>query len=302
MDDQLVTTADMPLETDARRARLAWNLGELSYRMKPKNLVHEGVEHVRVKVKKEAGKIMSQTREAAGAVAYDSLVWASENRRLVAGGAVATIVGAWAVWRVRAARNKTPVPLYAAYAMEDSAMMNDDAQQSKWNRVRDEAANIGAKAGETYYAARSRAASIADNASGYADEAANVARDVAYQAKETACGARDWTARQSREHPVGMLIAGVAAGALVAALLPARRKNNVAVPGQPVREASEAARGAVAGAVAHAKHAYEAVESKLGAADLSPDSLRSHLHDLAGHAADLVAEAGQNAADKLRKI
>lgn len=293
---------DLIAEVDTRRDRLAWNVGELSHRMTPQNLLHEGIDHVRELALEEARKIGRHAAELATDVGHESLAWANRNRRLLAGGVLATAVGGWLIARTRLGSARKPVPLYAAYDMEDPSIMNDETEQSTWNRVREEAAHIGAKAGETYYAARSRAASLADSASGYADDAANVAREAAQQAKASASDARAWTKRQSQEHPVGMILAGMALGALVAAVLPTGRRGGSSSNPKAVKDAGEFTRGAVAGAVAHAKHTYERAGKKLNQADLSPESLRAQLQNLATRAADVVEEASHNAADKLRKL
>lgn len=293
MTESVIDPAMLMTEGDARRVRLARDVEELSDRMRPGNLLRAGYETARDTVSAEADKVMRQTSALASQAANSSITWASENRGMFAGGVAAALlatIGAWVLCR-RASARRT-VPLYAAYAMEDPSMMNDETTNSAWNRVRDEAANIGNKAGGTYYAARSRAASLADNAAEYADEASERARQAMHQARGAADDAREWAVRQSREHPVGLIVAGVAAGALLAVLLPKGRAKKAG-----------AVRDAATDVAAQAEKAYADVAPGVkGAVREASEKARSGLHHVAAIASDIIEEVSADAADKLRKL
>jgi hypothetical protein len=227
-----VTGADMEamrLEANARRQRLSGNVEELSWRMRPSNLVQEAKDRAWAEVDRATDEALSIVQD----LATDMTDWVRENRALALGGTATALLSAALVWY--ATRRKT-VPLYAAYDMEDSPMSETDETLSAkaadaWSKAKDGARDAGDKASEAYYAARSKAAVLSDEARERAIEAAAIAREKAAEAAEAARDAAekariaageagDWAKRQPQENPAMVVVAALAAGALIGALLP----------------------------------------------------------------------------------
>ncbi len=192
------------LEAEAARARagLARGLQDLSARLEPRHLVADAT---------------ARARHAVGdAVRSEAAKLATEGRDFVKAHALALAAGA-ALLGVLAAlglgQRKRVVPLYRAYEMEEPPMQEGDRDPRGWDRVRESAEEIGQKAGEAYFHARSRAAQLGSGARDRAAYAADAAEDAARTAA-------DWTVRQQREHPISSVIIGFALGAILAALLP----------------------------------------------------------------------------------
>ena len=233
-----VNGADMDalrLEANARRERLADNAEELSWRMRPSNLVQEAKDRAWAEVDRVTDEALSIAED----LMTDATDWVRANRTLALGGTATALLSAALVWY--ATRRKT-VPLYAAYDTEDSPMSETDETLSAkaagaWDKVKGEAREAGDKASEAYYAARSKAAVLSDEARERAIEAAAVAREKAAEAAEAARDAAEkariaageasgWAKRQPQENPAMVVVAAFAAGALIGALLPSggRRK------------------------------------------------------------------------------
>jgi ElaB/YqjD/DUF883 family membrane-anchored ribosome-binding protein len=79
--------------------------------------------------------------------------------------------------------------------------------------MREGAEELGQKASETYFHARSKAAELGANAREKAVEAADDATELAHRTA-------DWTKRQSQDNPMTSVIVGFALGAILAALMP----------------------------------------------------------------------------------
>jgi hypothetical protein len=220
----------MRAEARARRARLASNADELSWRMRPGNLVQEAKDRAWAEVDRMTDEALSIAED----LVHDTTDWVKDNRGVALGGTLTALLSAVLVWYL--SRRRT-VPLYAAYDMEESPMSEtDDTLAAKaagtWDRAKEEAHKVGDKAGSAYYAARSRAAELSVEAREKAIEAAAVAREKAEEAaiaaREAAEKARiatgeagEWARRQPQDNPAMVVIAALAAGALLGALLPA---------------------------------------------------------------------------------
>ncbi|WP_199553899.1 DUF3618 domain-containing protein [Sandaracinobacteroides hominis] len=227
-----LTAAQLEAEALARRVRLDGNLDELSVRMRPANLWTEAKERAWEEVDRVTDNMVSVAED----LVHDSIGWAKDNRGMVLGGAAAALLSAAAVWY--STRRKT-VPLYAAYDMEAPEMSDlEDTLSAKatetWSKVKGEAHNLGDKAGEAYYSARHRAAELSDAAREKASEAAEIAREKAHEAaeyareaaeraREAAGEAGTWAKKQPQENPAMVVIAALAAGALIGALMPHRK-------------------------------------------------------------------------------
>jgi ElaB/YqjD/DUF883 family membrane-anchored ribosome-binding protein len=192
------------LEAEAARARaaIADGIADLSARLEPRHLVAAATARarhaVRDAVSSEAAKLVAEGREFVKAHAL----------ALAAGAAILGVLAALGL-----GARKRVVPLYRAYEMEDPPMPDDSDDPRGWDRVRESAEELGQKAGEAYYHARSRAARLSAEARDRAAYAADAAEDAARDAAQ-------WTARQHREHPISSVIIGFALGAILAALLP----------------------------------------------------------------------------------
>lgn len=223
----------MRAEAAARRQRLAGNAEELSWRMRPGNLVQEA----KHRAWSEVDRMTDQALDVARDLLVDTGSWVKDHRSLALGGTVTALLGAALVWY---ATRRRMVPLYAAYDMEDFPMSEtEDTLSAKaagsWERAKDEAhklgEQVGDKAGGAYYAARSRAAELSADARARAieaaavarekaDEAAAAARDAAEKARIAAAEAGEWARRQPQDNPAMVVVAALAAGALLGALLP----------------------------------------------------------------------------------
>ncbi|MFA7440609.1 MAG: hypothetical protein WCZ66_06530 [Sphingomonadaceae bacterium] len=278
MTDSTTPTLALAAEADARLARLVDSLDELAERMTVNNLMQEGWEY---------------TRGEAARVAHDSLQWARENRAMAMGGALAMAGAVAAICVIQSRRRKQapPVPLYEAYAMEDPSIMNEYEDKSRaWDRVRDEASHLGARAGETYYSARSKAALLRESAGERAGEAAEAAYIAAERAREKVVQARDWASRQSEAHPWGVLVAGAALGVAVAALTSKRsgRKSAAVGANTPMKEA-----------VSGARRAYDNAVERLDKAGFNADTARNELRQAADASRQKLDQVRNALADRL---
>jgi hypothetical protein len=243
-DEGETATGHLAAEADARRARLADNLDELSVRMRPSNLIDEAKERAWARVDAATDEWVSIGAD----LVSDMAGWLRGHRGVAIGSAATALLGAGLVWYLT---RRDPVPLYAAYDMEDPLMTDSDETEGglgrkaagAWSKVKDDARDLGDRAGEGYYAARSKAAELSDEARERAVEAARVAREKAQhaadvareKAHEAAEAARDaaekariaageagvWARRQPQENPATVVLVALAAGALLGALLPA---------------------------------------------------------------------------------
>jgi hypothetical protein len=219
----------MRLEAAARRQRLSGNVEELSWRMRPSNLVQEAKDRAWAEVDRVTDEALSIAED----LVTDATDWVRANRGLALGGTATALLSAALVWY---ATRRTTVPLYAAYDMEDSPMSETDETLSAkaagaWDKAKGGAREAQDKASEAYYSARSKAAVLSEEARERAIEAAAVAREKAAEAAEAAreaaekariaaCEAGDWAKRQPQENPAMVVVAALAAGALIGALLP----------------------------------------------------------------------------------
>lgn len=216
-------------EANARRLRLAGNIDELSVRMRPGNLVQEAKNRAWAEVDRVTDEVLNIAEDFVN----DSVAWVQGNRTAVIGGGLTALAAAGLMWF---ATRKKPIPLYAAYDMEDPLMTDSDETlsakaASAWDKVKDEAVHLAEKAEGGYYAARSRAADLSADAKERAAEAAAVAkvkaheaaeaaRDAAEKARIAAGEAGEWAKKQPQENPATVILVALAAGALIGSLLP----------------------------------------------------------------------------------
>lgn len=216
-------------EADARRARISSDMDELSWRMKPANLLAEA-----------GGRLMSEVDRAtdalidmAGDMVDDAAGFARAHARTIGAGTALALLAGAGVWFASRRLRKKPVPLYDAYHLEDFDM--NEPQDSlrkraagRWTKVKADARTASDKAGETYYSARSRAASLSTEAREKARHASEVAREKAHHAgeaaRETSQAAGQWVRQQPQENPIGTVAAVAAIGLLAGLLLPARNR------------------------------------------------------------------------------
>jgi ElaB/YqjD/DUF883 family membrane-anchored ribosome-binding protein len=181
------------------RASLVEGVHALGQRLEPRYLVASAADRARSAAKAELDEALAAT----GAWVRDHSLWMV---------GAAALMGVLAAIGVRARRKVVPVE--RAYSMEDPTMNDmEEPAHGRWDRVKDAAADLSAKAGETYYHARSKAAELSVVAKDRAADAVHVAEDAAGRAA-------DWTKRQPQENPMTSVILGFAFGAILAALLP----------------------------------------------------------------------------------
>ncbi|MFN7397470.1 MAG: DUF3618 domain-containing protein, partial [Sandaracinobacter sp.] len=127
----------MRLEANMRRQRLAGNVEELSWRMRPSNLVQEAKDRAWAEVDRVTDEALSIAED----LVTDATDWVRANRGLALGGTATALLSAALVWY---ATRRTTVPLYAAYDMEDSPMSETDETlaaraSGAWGKVKGEA-------------------------------------------------------------------------------------------------------------------------------------------------------------------
>jgi ElaB/YqjD/DUF883 family membrane-anchored ribosome-binding protein len=194
-------TAREGLERQAAEARasLVSGVAALGQKLEPRFLVATAADRARTAAKAELDEAMAAT----GAFVRDNALWMV---------GAAALLGVLAAIGYRARRQVVPVE--RAYRMEDPTMNDvDEPAPGRWDRVKDAAGDLGAKAGEGYYHARSKAAELSVVAKDRAADAVHAAEDAAGRAA-------DWTKRQPQENPMTSVIIGFAFGAILAALLP----------------------------------------------------------------------------------
>ncbi len=226
--------AALVAEADLQRQRLAADLAELKIRARPSNLAAEAEEMLWT----EVDRVTDELIDTAGSLLSDGADWVGEHRLPVVAGTIVAAAAALAIW---VASRKNPVPLYAAYAMEDPDIMDDFDERAgrkaaaAWTKVKDSARDLGDRAESAYASARSkaqdlsadareRAADAADLAIAAARDAADAAREAAANAREAAIDASRWARRQPQENPATVMLVALAAGAVIGALLPTGRR------------------------------------------------------------------------------
>lgn len=190
------------LEAEAMRSRqaLVEDVSALAGRLEPGQVLRTGLGRVRVAAQAELDELLQHT----GA-------WVRANALLMAG--LAATLGAMAALGHGVTRRRV-LPAHQAYQMEDPTMHEIDGEAPRtWDRVREGAEELGQKAGEGYYHARSKAAELGAVARERAVDAADAATDAAQRAA-------DWTKKQPQENPMTSVIVGFALGAILAALMP----------------------------------------------------------------------------------
>ncbi|WP_448585858.1 hypothetical protein [Thermaurantiacus sp.] len=197
---EAIDRAHLEREAEAARAGIVNGVRALAAQLEPRSLIERGAERAIGVLRREARLALD-----------DAGRWVRANAGLIA--AFATVLGALAALGHTVTRRRL-VPLERAYSMEDPTMHETESEAPRaWDRVREGAEELGNRAGETYYHARSKAAQLGATARERALEAADAAGDVAARAA-------DWTKRQPQEHPMTSVIIGFAFGAILAALLP----------------------------------------------------------------------------------
>lgn len=275
-------TQALKAEADAARARIAGRVERLQTRLEPRRLVRETVGEASIMARREATRAME-----------DATDWVRDHGMLLGGLAAA---GAAAVALTLYSRRRDdrydPVPIYDAYAMEDPAMTNDDGQDSprRWDRVREGAEDLGARASERYRDAREtvgeRYREVRETVAEKTDQLSEAAREQAARAREQAARAAQWTRRQPDENPMGTVVAGFAIGALVGALLPRTSAENRAI-GPTKDKLTTTVRE-------KAHDAVEAGKAALADAGITPDAVKAKVDELteqAKHVAKDVADA-----------
>ncbi len=216
-------------DADARRARIASDVDELSWRMQPANLLAEAREGLMREIDRATDALV----DMAGDLVDDAVGFARSHSRAIGAGTAITLLAGAAAWIASRRLRRQPVPLYDAYHMEDFDMNDqDDSLRQRaagtWTKVKQEASLAGHKAGETYYAARSRAAYLTADARDKAGHAAEALReraaDAAASAREATEAASEWARQRPQENPLGTVAAAITLGVLVGVLLPSRNR------------------------------------------------------------------------------
>jgi ElaB/YqjD/DUF883 family membrane-anchored ribosome-binding protein len=190
------------LEAEAWQTRqsLADELSALGGRLEPGHMIAQGMSRARSAAQREVEAALD-----------DVGAWVRANALLMAG--LAATLGAMAALGYGVTRRRV-VPPYQAFQMEDPSMHEIDGTTPRtWDRMREGAEELGQKASETYFHARSKAAELGANAREKAVEAADDATELAHRTA-------DWTKRQSQDNPMTSVIVGFALGAILAALMP----------------------------------------------------------------------------------
>lgn len=201
---------ELEQEASEQRERLVQNVSDLKVRLQPANLLHEGVEQVTRTAKDKAQKVADVTTDLTQNIWDGGRRAAEEHAVLIATGAVLT---AGAVFAIRQLTKKKPVPIYDAYGMEEQLGMVDGELGSRWSKIKDETANIGAKAEDAYGFARAAAHDAADAVRERTGETVGKVRSGLESA-----GRR--IQKTSEDSPSTTIMAGLALGVLAGLLVP----------------------------------------------------------------------------------
>ncbi|QMW24090.1 DUF3618 domain-containing protein [Sandaracinobacteroides saxicola] len=247
---------ELQADIDAVRERIVARVDSLQVRLAPKRLVADSLSEARAVAKREVAE-----------AADNALDWVKDNAVLLTVAAAAG--GAVMAWNGfgRAGRGDRPVNIYDAYSMEDPAMHEADESARTWDRVREEAEALGARAGE---ATREARAAIGD----------------------AARRAGDWGRRVPEENPMTAVILGFALGAVAGALLPRTAGETRALGATRDRLAEGARRQAMA--------VIDAGKARLEEAGVTPEAARAKLDALATKAKDVAHDVGAAAGERLK--
>jgi ElaB/YqjD/DUF883 family membrane-anchored ribosome-binding protein len=297
--------AELESEAVAHRRRLADNMGELGARVTPENLWNEGVSRAKTVASREVRQARDALTDLADDLVIDTLSWMRANQTLLLSGAGIAAAGALGTGLVkRRRRAQRTVPIYAAYEMEDPAMMDDSDNAGRWDRVKDGAGDVQDRASEAYYSARARATQLADEARhraaeaadlarARAHEAAEAAREAAHRAREAAADAGRWAQRQPDERPVSIVAVGLVVGLALGLLLPRTRQEDEWL-GDTRDNLAEDAKTRI-------RQAYDAAGARLKEAGVTGDNARTKIAEFAETAKSVLSEAGAAAVERIGK-
>lgn len=304
-EQQSDETQALKAEADAARARIAGRVERLQRRLQPRRLVREAVSEATSAARQETMRTARMVRAEVADVADDAMEWVRDNRALV--GAVAAGAGALLAYSLYQRRREAVVPIYDAYSMEDPAMMNetdygstyDDAASGRdaggqhaarrWDRVREGAEHLGARASERYQSARE---AMSERYHSTREAAGERYGALSEATRERYTQAADWTKRQPTENPMGTVIAGFALGALLGALLPRTQAENRAL-GPTKDKLSRQARE-------QAQAALDAGKAKLAEAGITPEAAKSKLGELVDEAKHVAKDVAGAAASQVK--
>ncbi|MFC3713629.1 DUF3618 domain-containing protein [Sphingoaurantiacus capsulatus] len=142
--------------------------------------------------------------------------------------------------------------------------------------------------------ARDRAGEARDYASEKLAAARERTSDYASRAKAKASKARRAAGEGVKENPLAVALVGVAAGALIGALLPRTRREDELLGEQRDR--------LVGAGKAAAKAAVDTAKAELGERGLTLNAAKAKLDEVGNHAKDVARSASKAAADRARKL
>ena len=286
MDEREMTTSLYESEAEQTRERIASTVDNLQSRLSPRNMM--------------SGAMNSLSNN--GTQLVDSA------RRMLRDHPVALSLVGLSVGLLLMSRNRTASHSSYAYAEDTEDTYSDEygegyrtsaysgngetyadnrpgMMRRGWERVRSTAGNASS-------AMSDRASSARDYTSEKWQAARERTADYAERARERAAQARERAGERFDENPLGAALIGLAAGAIIGALLPRTRRENEFF-GDTSDRISDAARNA-------ARAAADAGRQQLDQAGLTGEQAKSKLADIGSQAAEIARSAAKAGASEIR--
>ncbi len=268
MRPEEMKTAIYENDAEQARERIAQTFDDLQEKLSPRNLATEAVEALQDKGRDLVDGATARVRQHPVVTA------------VVAAAAGAAVFG-------RRKLGKDGDYKFDAYEDVYGGDMNDGVETAPTP------AKKGAEPG-VLSRARGRAGDARDYASDKLAAARARTSEYASRAKAKASDAKRRAGEGLEENPLAIALVGVAAGALIGALLPRTRREDELLGDQ---------RDKLVGAgKAAAKAAVDTAKAELGERGLTLNAAKAKLDEVGGHARDVARSAGKAAADRARKL
>ncbi len=274
------------------RVQMKGTLNDIRHRLSPKSLASDAWHRLKPGKDGGGGGALGLVRPALAATSPATRI------------SLALAVAGWVGRRLSERRNRAPSPRViekdfatplgavaqrtgrAAMSFKEKAESARDYTSEKVHSARDAARE---KAGAARDYAAGRYAEARERASEFYESARETSHEAGVYAREKAAAARQRVSRDVEENPLVVLLGGLAAGALIGALLPRSQRESKLVGGLGAGLAGKARDAARA--------AREAGRDALSEAGLTSEAARKAARDVADRARKAASAAG----DKVKR-